>query len=256
MGALPPKAIARQKDAPLHYYIFDIYQYGNKSFMDAPTTERAKAIKWLSEEYQEYGNYIEFAEYVDTPEEIIEMLQTTLASGGEGIVMSLKDKTPMPGKRKARATLKVKKELEDSIDCFFTGRVKEPTRLYQGKHLETWQYWHDVSTGARIFGDLSTRLTLNQNLEAVSKDWFEKRPASLEIGVYKDNKVVGIGWLSGLTEEQRDGWKEVAGMVCSVNAMEIETGTSSGLRHARLDQVLPDADPKDCTWERVFGENK
>ena len=55
---------------------------------------------------------VDFATYYEG-EELWEQLQKILAAGGEGIVMTKKGTVPSPGKRTARKTLKVKKELAE-----------------------------------------------------------------------------------------------------------------------------------------------
>ena len=66
---------------------------------------------------------------------------------------------PQPGKRPARKTLsKVKKELAENIDCFFTGRYTSPTRLYSGKELESWKYWVRIRDNQKLEGAFYEKL--------------------------------------------------------------------------------------------------
>jgi ATP-dependent DNA ligase len=177
-------------------------------------------------------------------------LQKTLTVGGEGIVMTKKGTVPSPGKRTARKTLKVKKELQDNIDCFFTGRAMAPARVYTGKEIETWKYWQNIRTGEKIEGQMYDKYKLGEMIEPITKTFFYGWAGSLEIGVMKGGQICPIGYLSGLTDEMKANYKSMALKCIEVTAMEIlPTG---GIRHAKLERLRPDLAPNDCTWEKVF----
>ncbi|MBQ5593337.1 MAG: hypothetical protein IIU76_02000, partial [Bacteroidales bacterium] len=170
--------------------------------------------------------------------------------GGEGIVMTKMGTVPSPGKRTARKTLKVKKEISENIDCFFTGRGTPPTRLYSGKEIKTWKYWQNMRTGDKIEGLMYEDYKNGVALEPITKPYFHGWSGSLEIGVLKDGEVYPIGFLSGLADEiKADAWAQK--MKCiEVTAMEIlPTG---GIRHAKLERFRPDLAPTDCTYEKYM----
>ena len=151
MGCLTPKAIERQsKGDKLHYYIFDIWAWEGESYMNKVCEDRFHELNSYS--YIYVNEYVEWAEYFQG-KELWTNLQTILANGGEGIVMTKKGTVPQPGKRPARKTLKVKKELAENIDCFFTGRATSPTRMYTGKELETWKYWVRIRDNQKLEGE-------------------------------------------------------------------------------------------------------
>jgi ATP-dependent DNA ligase len=155
-----------------------------------------------------------------------------------------------PDKRPSKDCQKVKKELADNIDCFFTGRATAPTREYTGKEIETWKYWQDIRTGAKMEGLLFKDYKDGATIEPITKPYFHGWAGSLEIGVLKDGKVYPIGFLSGL----EDAIKADPGaqrMKCiEVAAMEIlETG---GIRHGKLMRFRPDLTPNDCTYEKYM----
>lgn len=156
-----------------------------------------------------------------------------------------------PGKRPSKDCQKVKKELQDNIDCFFTGRASAPTRLYTGKEIETWKYWENIRTGQRIEGEMSKEYFAGESLEPVTKPYFYKWAGSLEIGVLKDGKITPIGFLSGLTDEIKANFKDYANRCIEVAAMEVlPTG---GIRHGKFQKFRDDLTPQDCTWEKAFG---
>jgi ATP-dependent DNA ligase len=193
--------------------------------------------------------YIEFAHYL-RGKNLWEHLSNILASGGEGIVMTKLGTVPSPGKRTARKTLKVKKELSENIDCFFTGRGTVPTRLYSGKEIETWKYWENMRTGVKVEGELYKNYAGGAPYEPVTKPYFYGWAGSLEIGVLKDGEIYPIGFLSGLTDEIKADPGAQSMKCIEVTAMEIlPTG---GIRHAKLERFRPDLAPIDCTYEKYM----
>ena len=258
MGCLTPKAIERQeKGDKLHYYIFDVWAYGGKSYMNVKLEDRILCLDEMFEDWADDANnerhkaigYVEFAHYW-SGENLWKTLQKTLESGGEGIVMTKLGTVPSPGKRTARKTLKVKKELQENIDCFFTGRGTAPTRLYTGKEIETWKYWQNMRTGEKIEGLMYKDYKDGAALEPLTKPAFYGWAGSLEIGVLKDGEVFPIGFLSGLEDEIKANPGAQKMRCIEVTAMEIlPTG---GIRHGKLERFRPDLAPTDCTYEKYM----
>ena len=165
--------------------------------------------------------------------------------------MTKKGTVPQPGKRPARKTLKVKKELAENIDCFFTGRYTSPTRLYSGKELENWKYWVRIRDNQKLEGAFYENYKNGEAIEPVTKPYFHGWAGSLEIGVMKDGAVVPIGFLSGLSDEIKANPKAYEYMCIEVAAMEVLS--TGGIRHGKLKQFRDDLMPEDCTWEKAFG---
>ena len=258
MGCFTPKAIERQeKGSKLHYYIFDVWAYAGKSKMNTKIEDRVELLNeiccdWVDEAKLERDpnlHYIEFARY-HSGEKLWNALQFTLMVGGEGIVMTKMGTTPSPGKRTARKTLKVKKEISENIDCFFTGRGTAPTRLYTGKEVGTWKYWQDIRTGAKLEGQLFNEYRDGATIEPVTKPFFYGWAGSLEIGVLKDGQVYPIGYLSGLEDAVKADPGAQAMKCIEVTAMEILPDTGA-LRHGKLERFRPDLSPEDCTYEKL-----
>ena len=250
MGCLTPKAIERQsKGDKLHYYIFDIWAWEGESYMNKVCEDRFHELNSYSHTY--VNEYVEWAEYFQG-KKLWTNLQTILANGGEGIVMTKKGTVPQPGKRAARKTLKVKKELAENIDCFFTGHYTSPTRLYSGKELETWKYWLRIRDNQKLEGTFYENYKNGEAIEPVTKPYFYGWAGSLEIGVMKDGKVEPIGFLSGLSDEIKADPKAYQNSCIEVAAMEVLPDTHA-LRHGKLKQFRPDLTPEDCTFEKAFG---
>ncbi len=267
MGCLKEKATDRQnKGEKLHFYVFDVLAWdGHQGITWKPANERF----WLVEKMDsmpafENCKYVSFAHY-KTGKDLWIMLQEVLDRGDEGIVITHKDGKYEPGKRPSKTTLKIKKELKQTIDCFFTGRGSAPTRLYTGKEIETWQMWEDLLTGELKQGDFYKDYKEGANIEPVTKGYFHKWYGSLEIAVlrhkvgsrckirgevYEDTEVFPIGWLSGVTDEMKADPNKIAFQPIEVNAMEYD-GINHTLRHGKMVGWRKDLSLKDCTLDKI-----
>lgn len=255
MGCKEDKAVKRQEEGEkLHYYIFDIWAWNGESFLNKNARERFTFLMNRSLEFN--NNYVEFPFYY-TGEKLWNELNDILSKGGEGIVMTKQDSIPQPGKRTARKTLKVKKEITQNIDCFFTGKATAPTKEYMGKEIETWPYWEDGRTGEKLeVGSHYKEFREGAFIEPVTKPWYNGWVGSLEIGVLKDNKIFPIGFISGVSDEIKKNYKEYAMRPIEVTAMEFqhhEDGRQPGLRHAKFIGFRDDLTLQDCTYNKIFG---
>lgn len=249
MGCLKEKAIARQeKGGWLHYYVFDVLAFDGKSCLDKTMIERIELVKKISKLHS--FEYNEFAKYY-SGKELWSMLQAILANGGEGIVITRGGAKYQPGKRPSKDCQKVKKELQDTIDCFFTGRATAPSVEYTGKEIETWEYWKNMRTNEKLRGNYFEAYQKGEPLLPITKPYYNNWAGSLEIGVFKDGKIKSIGYLSGLTEEIKANVKKYSMQPIEVSAMEI---TEDGLlRHGKFLGFRKDIALEDCTFEKIFG---
>lgn len=250
MNCLVKKAIERQEkdENKMHYYIFDILAFDNNSWLKTSAKERFSFLKDIGNKW--INPYIEYAEY-KTGQELWDLLQTLLANDYEGIVITKEDALYEPGKRPSKTTLKIKKELKESIDCFFTGRTMAPTKLYNGKEIENWQYWVDTYTDERIpigshYFDVVHE---NKTYTAVTKPYYNGWAGSLEIGVMDGDKEVGIGYLSGLTDEVKANYKDYIHRVIEVGAMQLTP--DGALRHGKMLGWRPDKPWRECSIEQL-----
>ena len=264
MGCLKEKAIERQnKGEKLHFYVFDCLAWNGENWLNKPAAARFKHIYDISLNTFPYMSYAKYY----SGKELWSMLQEILARGDEGIVITHKCGFYEPGKRPSKTTLKIKKELKQTIDCFFTGRGSAPTREYTGKEIETWQYWENVITGELQQGELFQFYQQGGNIEPVTKGYFNKWSGSLEIGVlreragskckingkvYENTEVFPIGWLSGVPDEMKTNPEKFAFQPMEVTAMEFDELNCS-LRHGKMVGWRKDLTLEDCNFKKING---
>ena len=261
MNSLQPRAVKKQakEEDKLILYIFDILALEGENWLNKRAEDRFEELNVLWRAYP--GQYVEYAEYFNG-QELWNLLQKLLLEGYEGVVITHKDASYQPGKRSNKVSLKIKKELQDTVDCIVIG-ANPPTRLYSGKEVETWEYWFNDLDNEKILA--SEYFAKNHEsiyklyseggaVVPVTKNWFYGWAGSWKLGAYKDGKLVQIGSLSGLTDEQKENWRDYVGKVVEVSAMETSENQEGGkgLRHPKLIDVRSDVDPTDCTYERIF----
>ena len=259
MNCLKEKAIQRQeKGDKLSFYIFDMLAYDNGFIKDLPLENRVVGLKALSEWFK--SPYIKYATFYEG-EELLDYIAYCREQGWEGVVLQRKDGIYEPGKRPARKSIKVKKELDKEVDCFLTGNYKEATWEYKGSDVENWKFWFDLKNNQKKEGLFYEDFQHGAPIEPISKGAFFGWAGSVEIGVVKGEEIIPIGWISNVTEEVKRGIVEDnsswARRVVKINAMNIEDDTKR-FRHARIIEWRNPEDMswKDCTFEKVFGEEK
>ena len=260
MNCLLNKSLARQnkEEDKLHLYVFDILADAGESYLNMKAIDRFLRLSDYEKKYQ--SAYVEWAKYYNG-KELWDLLQQLLADGYEGVVITQEDAKYQPGKRSNAVSLKIKKELQDTIDCVVIG-ANPPSRLYTGKEIESWPYWFDEMTNTKVeVTDFTNPQKSMYKLYVdgapvipVTKNWFYGWAGSLKLGAYKDGKLVEIGNLSGITDEVKENWRDYVGKVVEVTAMEIMTNQQGGygLRHPKLCNVRDDKVPTECTWDSIF----
>ena len=264
MGCLKEKAIARQeKGEKLQFYIFDCLAWDGKSLMKNKFIDRIKKVTqvWAGGFVRDY---VSVATYVSGADLNI-LLQEILARGDEGVVITHKDGLYEPGKRPSKTTLKIKKELKQTIDCFFTGIGSAPTKEYTGKEIETWKYWQNQMTGEKVEAEMYKEYQNGCPIIPITKGYYHGWAGSLEIAVfrhrvgskckirgveYEDTEVFPIGWLSGLPDEMKADPKKYAFIPIEVTAMEYDSINRS-LRHGKMVGWRKDLTLTDCTLDKL-----
>lgn len=261
MGCLKEKAIDRQnKGEKLHFYVFDCLAWGGESWLKKTAKSR---FTWVSAFAP--IDYVSFAQYVSGAD-LWTLLQEILARGDEGIVITKEDGLYEPGKRPSKTTLKIKKELKQTIDCFFTGVGSTPTHIYTGKEIETWKFWENSMTGAKMEAEMYKEYKAGCPIVPVTKGYYHGWCGSMEIAVlrhkegskckingveYPDCEVYPIGWLSGLPDEMKAYPKKYAFKPIEITAMEWD-GFNHTLRHGKMVGWRSDLTIADCTLEKII----
>ena len=264
MGCLKEKAIDRQnKGEKLHFYVFDCLAWDGESWLKEPASIRFSVPNQFN---QNAFAYVSYARYY-SGKELWSMLQEILARGDEGVVITHKDGKYEPGKRPSKTTLKIKKELKQTIDCFFTSRGSAPTKEYTGKEIETWKYWENTITGVKVEGECYKEYKNGAAFIPVTKGYFNGWYGSLEIGVlrhkvgskckirgevFEDTEVYPIGWLSGVSDEMKADPDKIAFLPMEVTAMEYDNFNHT-LRHGKMVGWRKDLTLKDCTLDKIEG---
>ena len=249
LGCLKDRCIERQeKGQKLHFYIFDVMTYDNKDYTKKPFEERIRVLEAMSDFYK--SKYVEWARYYEG-EELWNQLQAYLAEGREGVVLMRKDAPVYFKRTPARVSLKIKKELKESIDCFFTGKAAAPTKYYNGKEIESWKYWINETTEERLPEGCHYREASVEGkpYAAVTKPFYYHWAGSLEIGVMDGDKEMGIGYLSGLTDEVKANYKDYIHHVIEVGAMQLTP--DGALRHGKMLGWRPDKPWRECSIEQI-----
>lgn len=253
MGCLEEKAIQRQEDGEkLHYYIFDMWAYNGNSLMKEAAEKRFIGLMNASALYK-YNN-VEWARY-HSGQSLYDLMFQAREDGEEGIVITKKDSFPEPGKRTSRKTLKIKKEIENDIDCFLTGRFKESTREYTGDCIETWAYWWDIKHSKRVAGPYYDEYQAGGPYEPITKNYFNQWASSAEIAVLDEQgKIRVLGWVSNLTdnikEEISQNPESFKYRVVQISAMDFDP-ESNRFRHSKIHQWRDDKSWKDCSYSQI-----
>lgn len=256
MGCLVEKAIARQeKGDKLSFYTFDVLAYDGKLLLDTCLFDRVQCFVAQSPKVFINREHISFAEYREG-DILMDYISWVRANGYEGVVLQRKDGTYEPGKRPVRKSIKVKKELDNEVDCFLTGNYKKATWEYTGKELQDWKYWFNVKTNETMFGNYFDDFSVGKPVEAITKGAYFGWAGAIELGVLDGDNVVRVAWISNITEEVKAGivnepekWQY---RVVKINAMEREKYTGC-FRHARISEWRTDKESKDCTIDQIRG---
>ena len=244
LGCLKEKCIARQENGQkLHFYIFDVMAWAGSDFTSVPFGQRVDFLNDVS--YGYFNKYIEWAHYFEG-EELWHHLQMYLAEGREGMVIMRKDAPVYFKRTPAHVSLKIKKELQETLDCYLTGRATAPTKAYTGKNPENWTYWVNIVTNERLpEGEYYYDLNFNNKpIIPVTKPYYYGWAGSLEIAVLDGDKEVSLGYVSGLPDEVKMNYKDYIHSVVEIGGMEFDPETNR-LRHGK---VLRFKTPEEKTW--------
>lgn len=253
LGCLKDKAIDRQKKEKLCYYIFDVWAYDGKSYLNTTMENRVEKLGQIATK----NPYIQLAKYYEGLE-LWDKLGEYLEKGEEGIVITKKASKPEPGKRTSRKTVKIKQEINNTIDAFLDGDYKLASEEYEGKEIETWSFWKNDKTGEKVNECKFNEYICGEPWQPIKKAYYYGWANSVSFSVMKDNKPIHIGWISGISDALKEEivtnnekWKN---KVAELSAMEIEEieGRYS-LRHSKIICFRDDKSYLECEFSQISG---
>lgn len=256
LNCLKDKCIERQKkNGILHYYVFDVLAYNGKSLINCVFEDRIKIYLEKLTPIAAKAKYVFLAKY-KSGEELWELYGQVIAEGGEGIVITRKDCKYLCGKRTARMTLKIKKEINETIDAFLTGNYTPATLEYKGKFIEDWCFWYNQKTGEKVNKNKFIEYTNGEPWIPMSKGAYYGWGSSVEFAVFKDGVITPIGYISGipdsLKQEIAEKTEDCVGRVAELSAMEVECIDGNySLRHGKIITWRSDKRAEDCDFSQI-----
>lgn len=260
LRCLDSKALARQADNPVHYYIFDVLYYEGQELTHTPIVDR---IKYLPEICEKINNpLVSYAKYYNADINTFwDKLDKIFSAGGEGVVLYKKTMLPCEGRTSVWETVKVKRELELEADCIITG-IEPPKKDYTGKELTTWQYWENTKTLEKLCGSYYLDYYNGGTLRPITKSYYYNWPGSIVCSVFNENdELVELCKCSNLTEELmcglRDNFEDYYMKPCKVDGMSISYSKDSlypSIRHPKFICLRDDIDIHDCLLNKIIGD--
>ena len=263
LRCLTPKALARQKDNPLRWRIFDVLAINGTDLANASFQDR---ILYIPEVVSIINSpLVEGVKYYEMDDTFFDKMGEIFAAGGEGCVCYKKDCKYEPGKRGPHAwdTLKVKQEIASEIDAFISAIVPGE-KLYTGKDLGQWQLWENHRTGEKLIGSYFGEYQTGGAYIPVSKNYFYGWPGAIQVSVLdNNNKEVPLCKVAGLTEEFKTELRDnpnrwigcpvtIGGMMVSSAKADAE-GNGISIRHPLLKRIREnDLTKADCTLAKIL----
>ena len=263
LRCLSPKAIARQKNNPLRWRIFDVLVLDGKDYMNTRFEERVKLIPEVVKRIN--SSLVEGVTYYEMDDSFFDKMAEIFAAGGEGAVCYRKDSLYVPGKRGPHAwdTVKVKQEISSEIDAFITDIVPGE-KMYTGKDLGTWQLWENQRTGEKVVGSYFGEYQHGGTYIPVTKNYFNNWPAAIQVSVLdRKGNEIPLCKVSGITEEFKTSLRDdpdrwigcpvtIGGMMVSSAKADSE-GNGISIRHPLLKRIREgDLLKEDCTLAKIF----
>ena len=240
----------------LKWRIFDIWYYDGIDLMDTPWIERQEYVKKAAERINH--PLVTYDPYYPMNENFYDYLAAIFERGGEGVVVYRNDGKPEPSKRTAHKTLKVKRELENSIDCFIVG-IEPASKAYTGGDVANWELWEDARTGEKLHGQYFGEYQSGGSVIPVSKGYWNRWPGSIYVAVYDNNgNEYNLCKVSGLTEEfkteLRDNFEKYDHCPVTIGGMALSDSNGLSVRHPYLKAIrLNDLNIKtDCTLSKII----
>ena len=263
LRCLTPKALARQKDNPLRWRIFDVLALDGTNLMNEPFEFRISHIPEVVGRIN--SPLVEGVTYYEMDDTFFDKMGEIFAAGGEGCVCYKKNSIYIPGKRGPHAwdTVKVKQEISSEIDAFIT-EIVPGEKIYTGKDLATWQLWENQRSGEKVTGSYFGEYQIGGAFIPVTKNYYFGWPGAIQLAVYDNNhNEIPLCKVSGLTEDfktsLRDDPERWIGCPVSISGMMVSSakadseGNGISIRHPLLKRIREnDIAKEDCTLAKIL----
>lgn len=243
------------RNQKLKWRIFDVWYYDGQDLMKTPWIERQKYVQAAAERINHpLVSYVHFYPMDDT---FYNKLNMIFSAGGEGVVCYKNSGLPEPGKRTAHKTMKVKRELENLIDCLITG-IEPAAEDYSGKDIGTWTYWRDTRTGEKLVGQLFGEYQAGRTIKPISRGAYMDWPGAIYVSVYDNNhQLQQLCKVAGLTDDFKEQLKEDFSKwyLCpvTIGGMALSSANGLSIRHPYLKSIRKDdISPDDCTLSKII----
>lgn len=243
------------RNKKLKWRIFDIWYYDGEDLMQTPWIERQKYVKAAAERINH--PLVTYVHYYPMNDTFYDKLNTIFSAGGEGVVCYKNNGLPEPGKRTAHKTMKVKRELENLIDCLITG-TEPATEDYSGKDINSWTFWKNTRTGEKLVGQLFGEYQIGGPIKPISRGAYMNWPGAIYVSVYDSNhQLIPLCKVSGLTDEFKEELKNNFNdwYLCpvTIGGMALSDANGLSVRHPYLKSIRrEDISPDDCTLAKII----
>lgn len=244
LGCLKEEAVRRQEEnnSWLHLYVFDVMALNGTNFVNTCYSDRAKRVRLMAASLP--SQYVEYAEFYEG-NALWDKIQSYLSTGKEGAVVMRKDAIVYGKRTPARVSIKIKKEIKQTIDCIVCG-ANPPEMHYTGTHLSEWKYFCDKNYVRLPEGHYE-----GDSVIPVTRSFYKDMAGSLRLALYNNGSIEYFGDLSGLSDEVLGNWDKYVGMICEVGGMEIDS-KSGHIRHPKFVRWRPDKNAADCDISQVL----
>ena len=249
MGALPRKAVERQKDNPIHYYVHDMIRYAGKDMLDTEFERRYSDLCKYVDIELDNPYWLEVASSI-SGYGFLDSVYRYIAEGGEGYVVKKKSGLYVPGKRPTY-NFKIKEETNE-MDFIITALL-DPEKEYTGKNPENWDYWL-TSSGEKICLSKGQDGILQM---PITKDYYLGRKSSIAVGACNEKgDLITTGRVSsGISDEMKQDMtnnpSKYIGSVCKIQAMSVDKENMT-FRHPRFMGMHEGKNVEECKLSEIF----
>lgn len=165
LGALPSKAIERQKGNPIRYMVFDITHFQGKPTTDMPWEHRRALLEQVYNGYLKNSKHVDLSQVHTGTAAKRALLDSVFKRGEEGIMLKRKDALYHADKRPEHNWYKVKKHITfDAVIMGFEagkGKYKDQIgSIVYGMYDKKGGKLEAIGTTSGITDDLRMKMTL------------------------------------------------------------------------------------------------